>query len=482
MSTAGDARGYVTDTTYAERFFRELSPVWLNYVAALHGVPPRPVTQAFTYLELGCGFGTSCVVNAAACPAGDFHAYDINPAHVQGALAHAQALGLTNVQVHAASFEELATRGLPPCDFIVAHGVYSWIDAAGRASLRDIVRASLKPGGLFYLSYNCLPGWAAELPLRRLLVELAASGAGDAAQRAEQALVTLQDLRDTRPRYFASAPAAAAALDAYLRAPGAYLAHEFLNAAWEPFYSIDVATEWAEVGLRYVGSATLADNHETLLVSEATAATINKLAQARQRQLALDFAVDRRFRRDVFLRPTDADAAPVPALQDAIVGQLGPSLARNGVRVPRGELRFQDDFMRDLSALTSARAEPLGTLVEALAGAGRARPEIARNIVFLIAAGTLTPFAQAGPYATTARARRAASAQISAALEHASKRPEGGALPSVRLGSGVALSASEAQAVCATLADAPTAPAAIEGAARAQDDLVPTLLRLGLLV
>jgi hypothetical protein len=49
--------GYVTDTTYADTFFRELSPAWLNYVAALNGVSPRPLDASFRYLELGCGFG-----------------------------------------------------------------------------------------------------------------------------------------------------------------------------------------------------------------------------------------------------------------------------------------------------------------------------------------------------------------------------------------------------------------------------------------
>ncbi len=62
--------GYVTDTTYANTFFRELSPAWLNYVAALHGVAPRPIDATFSYLELGCGFGTSSVINAAAYSAG----------------------------------------------------------------------------------------------------------------------------------------------------------------------------------------------------------------------------------------------------------------------------------------------------------------------------------------------------------------------------------------------------------------------------
>src|SRR5690349_4739501 len=90
------AHGYVTDTSYTDQFFRELSPTWLNYAAALNGVAPRPLEGPFAYLELGCGFGASTVVNAGAFPQGEFHGCDIIPAHVDGARRHAAALGVAN--------------------------------------------------------------------------------------------------------------------------------------------------------------------------------------------------------------------------------------------------------------------------------------------------------------------------------------------------------------------------------------------------
>lgn len=72
--------GYVTDITYPETFFRELSPVWLNYVAALGQVPPPDLGRPFTYLELGCGRG-------------DYHMqflrYEEVPAHIAQKLVEA---------------------------------------------------------------------------------------------------------------------------------------------------------------------------------------------------------------------------------------------------------------------------------------------------------------------------------------------------------------------------------------------------------
>ena len=92
-------------------------------------------------------------------------------------------------------------------DFIVAHGVYSWVGAAQRQSIRRLVRDSLKPGGLLYLSYNSLPGWAGEMPLRKLLVELAAGDTGLTSARAARALLSLERLKfleaepEVRSRY-----------------------------------------------------------------------------------------------------------------------------------------------------------------------------------------------------------------------------------------------------------------------------------------
>lgn len=45
------SQGYVSDTTYADKFYKELSPVWLNYVATINGGEPRDISQDFTYLE-----------------------------------------------------------------------------------------------------------------------------------------------------------------------------------------------------------------------------------------------------------------------------------------------------------------------------------------------------------------------------------------------------------------------------------------------
>ena len=470
------AHGYVTDTSYTDQFFRELSPAWLNYVAMLNGVAPRPLDSAFTYLELGCGFGASTVVNAGAFPRAEFHGCDLIPAHVEGGCRHAAALGVTNVTFHEADFDHLLARGLPGCDFIVLHGVYSWVDAAARAAVRRVIRALLKPGGLVYVSYNCLPGWAIEAPLRKLLVELSIPGSDDTAQRTAAALASLTAFGRARPRYFKANPSAVSAIEAYNRRDTEYVVHEFMNAAWQPFYSVDVADELADIGLRYAGSATLAENHPALVLDAESAKAIAALETDRQRQVATDFATNQRFRRDVFVRGDDTSGDAHPDLFAAVIGcARAPSAIGARATVPRGEIAFHDGFIRDVRALMARGSMTIADAVAALSGHGGNADEIARNLIFLVAAGVLIPFAKANAAADgESRRRSRATPMLDRAFTYAIEAGKGCSAPSEVMGNGFPIEPADARAVRDALAGG--------GPDDRTRDLMATLARLGLVV
>jgi len=470
------SRGYVVDTSYTDQFFRELSPAWLNYVAALNGAAPRPLDARFVYLELGCGFGTSTAVNAGAYPQGEFHGCDIIPAHIDGGRRHAAALGVANVTFHEADFGQLLARQLPACDFIVLHGVYSWVDAEARDAVRAIIRALLKPGGIVYVSYNCLPGWASEAPLRKLLVEFASSAEGDTAQRTAAALASLEAFSRARPRYFKANPSALTAIEAYARRDTEYVVHEFMNAAWQPFYSVDVGDDLSDVGLHYVGSATLAENHPALVLDAESAQAVAAHATDRQRQLAADFAANRRFRRDVFVR--GGVALPDDPDHDVFAAVIGcarpPSAIDVRATVPRGEIAFNDHFIRDVRALMARGSMTIGDAVASLARRGGHADEIARNLIFLVAAGVLVPFAKryiVGDDGSTSGYR--ATPILERALSLAIDEGKGCSVPSEVMGNGFPIEPADARAVRDVLAGA----AVPDETTR---DLIATLVRLGL--
>jgi len=517
VDQGNQARGYVTDTAYTASFFRELSPVWLNYVAALNGARMRELEAPFNYLELGCGYGQSALVHAAAFPHACFHACDLNASHIASARRAATAFQIDNIHFHEASFETLLNHTLPSFDFIVLHGVYSWVDAQARQAVRKILHAKLERNGLAYASYNCLPGWASEVPLRKLLVEFAATESGDSVHRSERALQTLLHLSEGKLQYLTANPLASAALAAYQRAPLNYLVHEFMNQSWEPFYGVDVADELSEIGLAYVGSATLAENHPMLLMDDRTAASIAALPTERQRRLATDCATNQRFRRDVFIRGElpRSSAATSQQLATMLIGCLRTSdLARLSIRVPRGELTLQQDFMDELRELLIDGPLPMKQAISSLHREGRDVVGITRNLLFLIAGGGLLPCATSAPPAPSMPPRRYANDTVRLMMADIVERGGEGFIPSRVLGNGVKVQALEALAVEAVLQDVRDAAALttwldresarrgmvltvrvgesssdIERSAylrefsqRAFDDLLPALLQLGILV
>ncbi len=414
MSGAADwSQGYVTDTLYTENHYRELSPAWINYVAVLNGCQPRRTDRAFTYLELGCGHGRTLVHLAAAFPEGRFHGVDFNPAHIDSAQRYAAALGIGNVEFLECGFQDLAgaagggavggagrrrAADLPDFDFIALHGVYSWISAEARLAVQRIIFETLKPGGLVYNSYNCLPGWASEAPIRRLFVEFAAIEPGSSTARMQKALKHAGDLQALKHGYLARNPAAAQAITQHLQRPANYMAHEYLNADWNPFYSIDVAAEMAATKLDFVGAAQLAENHLDLLLTDEAAAFVQAQPTLALRQLMQDFLVNQRFRRDVFVRgharlgPADIAAN----LRHQCFLPMRPLTGLEAkIKVPRGDVTFDAAMPLALATAFADQALSFGDIAENFRKAGRRTTGLDRFVTILAAAGILAPAARA---------------------------------------------------------------------------------------
>ena len=84
--------GYVTELTYTQGYYRELSPLAMRFALHCAGYKAPPA-QGFTYCELGFGQGISLNIHAAAHPDSAFWGNDFNPAHARHANALAQASG-----------------------------------------------------------------------------------------------------------------------------------------------------------------------------------------------------------------------------------------------------------------------------------------------------------------------------------------------------------------------------------------------------
>lgn len=203
---------YVTDVAYSPTFTPFVAPAWLDLTALVSAVAPPERHAGFAWCELGCGRGVTATILAATHLRGTFHGVDMMPGHIADARRLAERAGIANLTLHACDFAAAAAFDLPRFDYIVAHGVYSWIDPQGRESLRHFVDRHLAPGGLVYISYNAMPGWAADLPFQYLVRALAQTEAGDSIAKFTAAEAALRRLGAAGARALKNSPIFAAEL------------------------------------------------------------------------------------------------------------------------------------------------------------------------------------------------------------------------------------------------------------------------------
>src|ERR1700754_2361564 len=65
-------------------------------------------------------------------------------------------MGLTNVELRRGDVRSLPDLG--QFDYVIAHGLYSWVPEDARDALMQQVNRLLAPDGIAYVSYNAEPG------------------------------------------------------------------------------------------------------------------------------------------------------------------------------------------------------------------------------------------------------------------------------------------------------------------------------------
>ncbi|WP_019701374.1 methyltransferase regulatory domain-containing protein [Paracidovorax oryzae] len=306
-------RTAANELVYTHGYYEILSPGVIAAALESRGLRAPDLQEPLCYFELGMGFGVSLLAHAASFPHMRFFGNDFNPAHVAYARDLARDAGLSNVEVFEDGFEELPDRDLPMMDCIVMHGVYSWVSPALRQAIVRFIERRLKPGGVVYVSYNTLPGWAPLLPLRELFylhASRVASPESGAAEQLQGALDFIGRLSTCEGGYVQAHPAVAERLrHAQAEGPN-YALHEYVGPDSHPLYFHQVAAEFEAAGLSFAAPALLAEQVDAACVPEELAALLESTADPVLRETLRDYGLNRSFRRDLFVRGAQA-LAPV---------------------------------------------------------------------------------------------------------------------------------------------------------------------------
>jgi len=256
--------GYVTDIDYTAGFYPDMTPAHLSFALLAQDCHAPNIDAEFHYCELGCGQGMTTNLMAAAYPNGQFWANDFNPSHIAAARRFAADAGSGNAHFFDSSFAEFCKADLPQFDFICLHGVWTWISEKNRRAILRLIRSRLKVGGVVYVSYNALPGWALLQPLQRLLADHAATSTDPIETRIQRAVAFADQVRSAGARYFEANQTVLTRLESIKASSPNYLAHEYLVNDFAPAYHADVVRELSEAKLSFVASADIRHHVDAL--------------------------------------------------------------------------------------------------------------------------------------------------------------------------------------------------------------------------
>jgi SAM-dependent methyltransferase len=293
--------GYVNDVPYMDNVWSDHAPGHLRFKALAHGAG-APDIDRFAYLDLGCGTGLGTTVYAALYPNAQFVGIDASPAHIARAQTFARDVGVTNVRFIESSFQDMLARppaDLPLFDFVVLHGVYSWIDEPNRQAVRRLLRKVCASGAIVYVSYNALPGNGAMLACQRLVRYAGSLVPGTSLEKVAKAQDAVTTWIGRGQGFFKEHPLVLKHLDAMRSRSLPYQAHELLNEAWVPFMVTEVAADMAQEGFSFIGSAM----NTMPPLKEAALEEVQERDQRLLNELARDFARNTSFRSDLYLAP-----------------------------------------------------------------------------------------------------------------------------------------------------------------------------------
>lgn len=287
-----------------------LSILTSDYLAAagyMHGWRP-PAPERASYLEIGCGDGYNLAGIGAVTPGGHCVGFDLSKAAVARGQAIVEAAGLRNVKISVGDIMDYPRSG-KVFDYIVSHGVYTWIPQHVRPAMLELIAKQLAPGGVAYVSFDALPAAGPKAYIHAFLMrELA--GIEGFEQRCEQAVRLLAMMkRNQRPESRLTVQLDQLINDLPQFDPG-YFFHDWLAEFYAPISLEEFGAAAAEHGLVRAGDAAMYDMFVGDLDSEARAmveACGNDMARRSELVFALRGA--HLFRRELLVR---ADAPPPP--------------------------------------------------------------------------------------------------------------------------------------------------------------------------
>ena len=248
-------------------------------------------------LEIGCAEGNNIIPMAWYYPESQFVGIDLSDGQISTGQRMITRLSLNNIQLYTQDVATLDSTAYEKFDYILLHGVFSWVPRELQNTILETVQALLSENGIAYISYNTYPGWHTQMVLRDAL--LLYCGDPDPLVEIKRIPKAIEYFK----RFFATADNDFSSyyikrLATLEKHPKKYLYHEFLETNNHPLYFADFVKLANKNGLQYL-TDTLQVFDNTELLGQQRNAFLSKIDDRIERLQYMDFMINQRFRRSL---------------------------------------------------------------------------------------------------------------------------------------------------------------------------------------
>ena len=288
------------DVPYPGGAIRNSLPSHLAMVAALCGLKP-PTPSQCRVLELGCSIGANLLPMAENLPNSEFIGIDLSKRQIEQGQTLLNELNLNNIQLRHMNIMDVK-ENLGEFDYIICHGVYSWVPSEVQKAILTISRRHLSDNGVAYISYNTYPGWH----LRRVVRDMMRYHVAELESPKEK-------IRQARTLLKFICESAKSHSQAYLTLlkeeakilndhSDYYIYHEQLESINEPLYFLEFIHRADAAGMRYLADAAIS-TMVAQLFDKSTFEILRDVPLLRREQY-MDFLRSRTFRSSLLCHQT----------------------------------------------------------------------------------------------------------------------------------------------------------------------------------
>lgn len=291
-TTISESNSY-DDFPYVSFPFAHTRPEYLKTIGTLFGMTP-PAIETARVLELGSASGGNIINFAETYPSSYTLGIDLSREQIQQGTKVVEQLGLKNIDLKHLSITEI-DQSYGKFDYIICHGVFSWVPKEVQDKILSICKDLLTPQGIAYVSYNTLPGWNMLNSIRDMML-YHSSMFSDNMDKIQQAKLFIDFVNDslegTNSSYSQFLKEEAEGL---AEREDSYIRHEHLSANNKQFYFHEFIKLASAHNLSYIGEASIYAMYLGNMPQRA-AEKLQDIKDIVRTEQYMDFIQNRRFR------------------------------------------------------------------------------------------------------------------------------------------------------------------------------------------